>query len=78
MTYFLPTAVPTWPPVVVASADFVATQQPGSSTWPVSAPPRGPSVSIHPIKHEPVHEKTNNLGSNQIRHKLGCTVTEDG
>ena len=27
---------------------------------------------------EPVHEKTNNLGSNQVRHKPGCTVTEDG
>ena len=28
--------------------------------------------------NEPVHEKTNNLGSNQVRHKMGCTVTEDG
>ena len=28
--------------------------------------------------HEPVREKTNNLGSDQARHKLGCTVTEDG
>ena len=27
---------------------------------------------------EPAHEKTNNLGSDQVRHKLGCTVTEDG
>ena len=27
---------------------------------------------------EPVHEKTNNLGSDQVRHKPGCTVTEDG
>ena len=27
---------------------------------------------------EPVHEKTNNLGSDQIRHKPGCTVTEEG
>ena len=25
-----------------------------------------------------LHEKTNNLGSNQVRHKPGCTVTEDG
>ena len=24
---------------------------------------------------EPVHEKTNNLGSEQVRHKLGCTDT---
>ena len=28
--------------------------------------------------YEPVHEKTNNLGHNQVRHKQGCTVTEDG
>ena len=27
---------------------------------------------------EPVREKTNNLGSDQVRHKQGCTVTEDG
>ena len=26
----------------------------------------------------PVHEKTNKLGSDQVRHKPGCTVTEDG
>ena len=26
----------------------------------------------------PVIEKTNNLGSDQVRHKLACTVTEDG
>ena len=29
-------------------------------------------------KNEPVHEKTNNLGSDQVRYKWGCTVTEDG
>ena len=28
--------------------------------------------------NEPVREKTNNLGSDQVRHKWGCTVTEDG
>ena len=27
---------------------------------------------------EHVHEKTNNLGSDQVRHKPGCTVTQDG
>ena len=27
---------------------------------------------------EPVREKTNNLGSDQVRHKPGCAVTEDG
>ena len=26
---------------------------------------------------EPEHEKTNNLGSDQVPHKPGCTVTED-
>ena len=25
-----------------------------------------------------VREKTNNLGSNQVQHKPGCAVTEDG
>ena len=28
--------------------------------------------------NEPVCEKINNLGSDPVRHKLGCTVTEDG
>ena len=28
-------------------------------------------------RNEPVREKTNNLGSDQVRHKPGCTVTED-
>ena len=28
--------------------------------------------------YEPVHGKANNLGSDQVRHKPGCTVTEDG
>ena len=28
--------------------------------------------------NEPVREKTNNLGSDQVRHKPACTVTEDG
>ena len=27
---------------------------------------------------EPRHEKTNDLVSNQVRHKPGCTATEDG
>ena len=27
---------------------------------------------------EPVPEKTNNLGSDQVQHKSACTVTEDG
>ena len=26
----------------------------------------------------PVREKTNNLGPDQVQHKPGCTVTEDG
>ena len=29
-------------------------------------------------KCESVCEKANSLGSDQVRHKLGCTVTEDG
>ena len=29
-------------------------------------------------KYEPVHGKTNNLGSDQVRRKLGCTVTKEG
>ena len=29
-------------------------------------------------QYEPVREKTNNLGSDQVRHKPDCTVTEDG
>ena len=28
--------------------------------------------------NEPVHEKTYNLGSDQVRHKPGYTVTEAG
>ena len=39
------------------------------------------SVRTKPVyidKYEPVREKTNNLGSDQIRHKPGCTGTEDG
>ena len=27
---------------------------------------------------EPVCEKTNNLGPDQVQHKPGCTVTKDG
>ena len=27
---------------------------------------------------EPVLEKTNNLGSDQVRHKPACTFTKDG
>ena len=30
------------------------------------------------IRIEPLREKTNNLGSDQVRHKANCTVTEDG
>ena len=28
--------------------------------------------------NEPVREKTNNLCSDQVRHKSSCTVIEDG
>ena len=33
-------------------------------------------IRVHVV--EPLHEKTINFGSNQVRHKPGCTVTEDG
>ena len=29
-------------------------------------------------QNEPVHEKTNNVGSNHVRHNPDCTVAEDG
>ena len=32
----------------------------------------------HVLIIEPVSEKSNNLGPNQVWHKLGCSVTEDG
>ena len=33
---------------------------------------------MYTIIYEPVREKTNNLGSDQARHKPACTVTEAG
>ena len=38
------------------------------------------NVHVRVLKqiYEPVHEKTNNLGSDQVRHKPACTVAEDG
>ena len=27
-------------------------------------------------QYEPVHEKTNNLGSDQVQHKPGCAITD--
>ena len=35
-------------------------------------------VQCRETTSEPVREKTNNLGYDQVRHKLGCTVKEDG
>ena len=29
-------------------------------------------------ENEPVCKKTNNLGSDKVRHQPGCKVTEDG
>ena len=29
------------------------------------------------VQNEPGREKTNKFGSDQVRHKQGCTVTED-
>ena len=34
--------------------------------------------SIIPLLFEPRHKKTNILVSDLVRHKPGCTVTEDG
>ena len=34
--------------------------------------------TFYSIAIEPRHEKTNNLVSDQVRHKLSCTTTEDG
>ena len=33
---------------------------------------------MYSITNKSVREKTNNLGSNQVRLKLVCTVTENG
>ena len=42
-------------------------------------------ITVRPLKYlilcfisEPVFEKTNNLESDQVRHKPACTVIEDG
>ena len=35
-------------------------------------------IDLKSITYEPVVEKTNSLGSDQVRHKLDCTVTEAG
>ena len=37
-----------------------------------------PSREAGKILNEPLCEKSNNLGSDQVRHKLGCIVTEAG
>ena len=33
---------------------------------------------VYDFCFEPVHEKTNNLDFDQVRHKPSCTITEDG
>ena len=35
-------------------------------------------LQLHNKTFEPCHEKTNALVSDQVRHKPGCTATEDG
>ena len=35
------------------------------------------SFSFHFLLYEAVCEKTNDMGSDQVRHKPACTVTED-
>ena len=43
--------------------------------WP-SKQTQIPGNVLTVIVYEPVREKTNNLGSDQVRHKQGCTVTD--
>ena len=42
----------------------------------IKTSPLKPLGQSKPI--EPVREKTNNLGSDEVRHKPGCTSAEDG
>ena len=37
-----------------------------------------PCVNFVSETNEPPRGKTNNVVSEQVRHKLGCTATEDG
>ena len=39
---------------------------------------RDPYCGCNHVLYEPVGEKTSNLGSDQVQHKPGCTVTEAG
>ena len=39
---------------------------------------RRPTRYDSSLIHEHVREETDNLGSDQVRHKPDCTVTEDG
>ena len=39
---------------------------------------RTDKIIFHLSKNEPRHEKTNILVSDLVRHKTGCTGTEDG
>ena len=45
---------------------------------PLVSPVHIVAFLLQQLKYEPVHEKINNLCSDQVRHKPGCTVTEDG
>ena len=38
----------------------------------------GHNVESTPTRNEPHHEKTNNVVSEQVRHKLSCADTGDG
>ena len=35
-------------------------------------------ILLYTLIYEPPHEKTNNVVSEQVQHKSGCTVTEAG
>ena len=52
---------------------------PGSLDSESDAPGQCPPSRCYLVySFEPVCEKTNNLDSDQVGHKPGCTVTEDG
>ena len=36
------------------------------------------NYEFHNLTFGTMREKTNSLGSDQVRHKPGCTITEDG
>ena len=50
----------------------------GTGTWTTGVTAIALCTSCSRAKNETSLEKTNNLGSDQIRHKPACIVKEDG